>query len=701
MELVEFRVCKFRSVIDSGWIKADRLTVLVGKNQAGKTGLLKALHKFNPFEPEPYNMDREWPRGRRNERDPKTIVVETRFLLSPAEVQQLQAIAGADIPNQVEIARRYDGTRRFIFPEFDLKEKLSSAFEQSRASLDELVRSKCSVEAKGDMEPVLALLRQHASAGDFKSAKAVIDDALAKITAETPTIRSADAAERKLMRDALTKCAKAIPAKIPTPAIEQKIESWIPTFVYMDDYLTYSGSTFLNQMKERVDANTPTPEDKTIQTLLKMAGLSLDDQVTRAAANDREQRMLDLNDASISLTSEMSGRWSQEDYQVQFQADQFHFMTFVKKPGQTALVPLEEESRGFQWFFSFDLHFAHESKGTLRGAILLLDEPGLHLHPTAQEDLLRRLEAYAKDNQVIFTTHLPFMIDLSRPERIKIVDARPTGSVVIEDIFESSDEDARFTLQAALGMSASQSLLIARYNLVVEGVDDYWFIMAMNEVLRNVGRISFDDRLKITPSFSASKAAYMAAFMCGQDLDVVTFFDSDDEGDLAVELLVKRWMTKYKDREIGIVRVASCLSAPPANATIEDLIGTSLYVECVNEAFKKDLSGTPLQLEPNDTRRVLDRVEGALGRVGISKFNKGTPAKILYKKLRTTKAADLPTETLTAFEKLFTLLNAQVAKFDARTAIRPSSKADDAQIKEIKPAPQAVEAHQAAKAVAS
>ena len=66
MQLKAFRVQKFRNIEDSGEIELlDALTCVVGKNQAGKSALLRALHKFNPHLPAPYDMRREWPRGQR------------------------------------------------------------------------------------------------------------------------------------------------------------------------------------------------------------------------------------------------------------------------------------------------------------------------------------------------------------------------------------------------------------------------------------------------------------------------------------------------------------------------------------------------------------------------------------------------------------------------------------------------------------
>jgi hypothetical protein len=73
----------------------------MGKNESGKTSLLKALHKLNPFKPEPYDIAREWPRGHRKERSEQQIVCTARFELEPEEVQELKDIAGNDFPSAV------------------------------------------------------------------------------------------------------------------------------------------------------------------------------------------------------------------------------------------------------------------------------------------------------------------------------------------------------------------------------------------------------------------------------------------------------------------------------------------------------------------------------------------------------------------------------------------------------------------------
>ena len=41
----QFQVLNYRNIDDSGWIPLERVTAFVGRNESGKTALLKALHK--------------------------------------------------------------------------------------------------------------------------------------------------------------------------------------------------------------------------------------------------------------------------------------------------------------------------------------------------------------------------------------------------------------------------------------------------------------------------------------------------------------------------------------------------------------------------------------------------------------------------------------------------------------------------------
>ncbi|WP_245326638.1 AAA family ATPase [Bradyrhizobium sacchari] len=57
MQLKWFHVRDFQSVRNSGRVTVSEITTLVGKNEAGKSSLLKALYKLNPVVPADGNFD--------------------------------------------------------------------------------------------------------------------------------------------------------------------------------------------------------------------------------------------------------------------------------------------------------------------------------------------------------------------------------------------------------------------------------------------------------------------------------------------------------------------------------------------------------------------------------------------------------------------------------------------------------------------
>ena len=119
MQLKAFRVQKFRNIEDSGEVELlDPLTCVVGKNQAGKSALLRGLHKFNPHSLSPYDMRHEWPRGQRTKRNENQTVCEVRFTLSAEELKQFSEIAGQELSGEeVVVTRNYGGDFEVQFPE--------------------------------------------------------------------------------------------------------------------------------------------------------------------------------------------------------------------------------------------------------------------------------------------------------------------------------------------------------------------------------------------------------------------------------------------------------------------------------------------------------------------------------------------------------------------------------------------------------
>ena len=62
-------------------------------------------------------------------------------------------------------------------------------------------------------------------------------------------------------------------------------------------------------------------EDKTLLMILELAGLNLDSLVQKGGEKDKEDRQYDVSDGAATLTREISHRWKQRRYEVDFRVD--------------------------------------------------------------------------------------------------------------------------------------------------------------------------------------------------------------------------------------------------------------------------------------------------------------------------------------------------------------------------------------------
>jgi predicted ATP-dependent endonuclease of OLD family len=665
MKLKRFKITNYRSVLDSGWVDIDDIAVIVGKNESGKTSLLKALWKLNPASGEKYDLNREWPRGHRRERSPEKTVVEAEFEFDDEERGILAEIHdSAKGIESVRIRKNYEGTFYYTFqphhPEnaVDAKWIVSVFDEHLSDDVFEGASDHFLPQYQQLLDEFIAGIREGGSIAYAKENIPIIKAKIAEFAHPQLPNQQQDLQVIQRVHAALDAALEEADIAPPFRQAIDTAHEWLPTFIYMDDYRIFNGAAFLDQVQDRFKQNKPSDEDKTIRLIMEQAGLDLDEEVAKGNDSDREQRMLDMNDASLTLTQEIADRWSQKQYEVKFEADGQHFIMFVKDLESPALVPLEERSKGFQWFFSFDMLFMAETGGEFANCVILLDEPGLHLHAKAQEDLLARMRAYAEDNQLIYSTHLPFMIDSSRLDNIWVCEERGRDGVKVHKDWASADGDARFTLQAAMGISWSQSMFIGRYNLVVEGVTDFWYLKSVSEMLIAAGEEGLHDDLVITPAGGASRAAYLATVLKGQDLNVAVLLDSDPEGRTAFEQIVHQWILK----DDHVFMLADVIEQE-GDRCIEDLLDDEFYLGFVSECYKKELGKKTVKLPAADKRTLVQRVEAALAEKDVESFNKGRPAKKIMEAMATMSLDDLPGDTVDNFRKIIATINAALDRW--------------------------------------
>lgn len=108
MKLTKVQVKNFRSVEDSGVFEVGNLTCLVGKNEAGKTAILKALHGVSPTNDFKYDRTRDYPRrflSKFDERhkDGQSPVARTWWALENDDVNALEELFGEGVLTSREV----------------------------------------------------------------------------------------------------------------------------------------------------------------------------------------------------------------------------------------------------------------------------------------------------------------------------------------------------------------------------------------------------------------------------------------------------------------------------------------------------------------------------------------------------------------------------------------------------------------------
>ncbi|MCB1186336.1 AAA family ATPase [bacterium] len=678
----QFKVTNYRNIDDSGWIPLDRVTALVGRNESGKTTLLKALHKFNPATPEPYNAQREFPRDRFT-RDYKNggdwPVCAVQFSLSDDFIETLRSSINTNIPNTVTIERFYDGS---LIYEYDIQ-IIDDVITSNE--LSEVIRSFCSdirrvifdkdmaeeeVQAlrSGILEWATAYIDRLVDYSDLNTEKGlgIIKEFQAQANKHSRP-ETADAVE-KVLREVHEIQKRAESEPIST-LLWNAIEEEIPVFIYFENYGILDSSVYLPNFLSDSARTPDSPRVRTINAMFSHVQLDAQEladlgrETTESAKNQskpvtdamikqdqesKELRAVKLNSASLDITKRFSSWYKQRRHTIRYDADGNYFRIWVaddRRPGVD--IELESRSRGFQWFFSFYLVFLVESNEGHRDAVLLLDEPGLNLHPTAQQELIEFFEELSHSNMILYSTHSPFLIDGNHIQRVRPVTEDESGHSHISIDGWPRDRETIFPLQAAAGYAMVRGLFQHKKNVLVEGMADYLFLHTFNLLCRATGRIALPDDIYITPCGGTKFVGHIASLFLGQEVRPLVLLDSDDAGRARRDALLKEL---YSNQEQAILMLSEVLGSDECE--VEDILGEEVFVHYVS-----DLLGKKISLTKSDRASggLVDQIQSACERLErqLPEGWKAEIARRLSINWSHANLDDLPIEVLDRASSLF------------------------------------------------
>lgn len=623
MRLVRFRVTNFRSVDDSGWIEVDRVTALIGTNESGKSNLLLPLWKLNPAKDGELKPTADYPRKRYNEirvMESKPIFIRAQFELSDDVAKVVAGVAAASIDDirLTEVTRDLAGKYAIGFPDATVKRTMKRAavverLESTRSEVERVDVPKNAEDLRAEMLAAIAKATAALPQGDtvtlaaVTAAKAALDAVtLPGTSTRNPTVPYFEQLREKV-GEFETSIAKPHPQSIESA--RKLVMDSLPHFVYYASYGNLDSEIYLPHVIDnmaRTDlGQKEEAKARTLKVLFEFVKLSPEEirelgrdklaqpqhgptaDEIREGAERRKERDILLQSAGTELTAKFREWWAQGEYRFRFQADGDHFRIWVSDDRRPEDIELEGRSTGLQWFLSFYLVFLVESRDAHADAVLLLDEPGHSLHPLAQRDLSKFFDNLASTNQLVYTSHSPFLLDHDQLDRVKAVYVKPDGTTgVSEDLRASGTPAAQvqsaYPAHAALGLNVSETFLLGCKPIIVEGVSDQNYLSAIKTLLISGGHLRPSRELVFLPAGGVKGVKAIVTMVSGKDDELpIVLLDGDSAGrDLAKSL--KKGLYAGADSRVILLEG---LTPGMADPEVEDLIALELIADVATRSI--------------------------------------------------------------------------------------------------------------------
>jgi predicted ATP-dependent endonuclease of OLD family len=689
LRATRFRVQNFKSIDDSGWIPLDKVTAFVGRNESGKTSLMKALHKFNPATPEPYNPQREFPRDRytrefRNAADWPVCAVTFEF--DNATSQEIGTLLGDDNrPTEVTCTKFYDDRIEMVFSPSVLHKDLDPS-ECVTALKSLAAAARRLVAPASDQEDQTQTLRTELAtwASSWQEKLSQITDLRnpEAVTLLTSLRQESDQRANPTTADVIENLQGVLDPTLlearKKPLAEQVeilVRPRLPVFIYFDNYGILDSAIYLPRFLEDLKRHPDDPRIRTINAMFKHVNLTAQeiselgkekaqqarqqgnnptDEMIAQDQNQKEARAIKLNSGSLDITKRFNEWYGQRRHTIEYQGDGDYFRIWIsddRRPG--VKIELESRSKGFQWFFSFYLVFLVESEEGHKDAILLLDEPALHLHPTAQQELISFFERLSDSNQLLYSTHSPFLIDGENIQRVRPVTEAANGHSHVSIGEWPKDRETIFPLQAAAGYAMVRSLFQHRQNVLVEGMTDYYYLYALSQQCRDSQRVHLSDDVYITPCGGTKLVGNFASLFLGQRVRPLILLDGDDAGRVRREALLKEL---YAGEDCAILMLDAVLDRAGDEVEIEDILGEAIILPAL-----KSVVGKAIKLNESDRKAggLVTQIKVAAKRLSIELPDgwKATIARDLVSDW-TINRKSLPDAVLDSAAKVFVAIHA-------------------------------------------
>lgn len=594
MKIIRVQIQNYKSIVDTNEVNVDpKLTILIGKNEQGKSNFLKALKSFN----EDYKyLPSDLPNHLRlslEDKSPADVPIVTLWLEPNSDdLEQLrETVENVDKVKYLKTVKYYDSNYKFTTIDVDDKEnaikfispEIAQQIEKLKSAITELktkliAHTQRQPEFGKNKEKFEQLVDSFLSANFSDTAQIgnlvkTFCTGIRGVPGQDKPIQDDIASATKVLEATLTEINKILSSEDRAKYLSKQLPKFILHISALD------------RIPDEVDvAQFISAAEKTSMGMLNLcraAGLPIQKIQELSQIANAAQREVYEDDYKGNISGGINEFWTQENYNVHFRIEKTKLSVSISDNTYTRRIAPSERSDGFQWLLSFYSIIQNECASSST-VVILLDNPALELHVDGQRDIKKFLEEkIASNTQVIYVTHSPAMVDPFKMEQIRTVELASgnEGTKVSNNIIKQGEHiDILEPLRSAIGSSVGYSLIAANYNILVEGMADKFLLEGI--LYRFCPEIK--NNFIVNGSLAESKECLLARVYKGLRVPFVTVLDSDSGG----REIVKR-LKGYGIEESNIIEIAKLFSEKEDEFTLADIASPEIYYEAVKMAYSE------------------------------------------------------------------------------------------------------------------
>ncbi len=566
MKLIEANIKNYKSIGNKrSKLKVDEnVTVLIGKNESGKSNILEALAKLSLKNEVPTSYFESINRNTDEE-----IEIELTLSFTQEEKEKI-----ADVNE---------------YTYFYFKKSCINSFT---GGLSSAIRNNDMLQAN------ISMLDEIISENSCNLEKTRLEEAikymgkLKKLDSEIYYTYQADLSKLNTLLRSNEKAQNTI---VDIASDIENYYSLLPVFYYS------TGNEQLKNYYTSDQINDILKSKSDIFYKFLMAGEINESEIISAFKETNSAKKKDIRDdiknkIKNNIEQGFNAFYKQEPVKIEVEFDSVYFKLYIKTSEKT--MNLSERSNGLRWYLNLYVDILSQNYKS-KHSVFLLDEPGVYLHVNAQKKVLELFADLAgKGNQVIYTTHSPYMLNTEDVINIRAVQKdNEEITNIYNNVYDSqlageSKMDTLTPFLKSLGMNFTFNFKdkMLNNNIITEGITDYFYIKAMLKYMN----IDSREDISIIPSVGVDNIDKIASILLGWGLKFKVVVDYDKQGNDEYKRLLSK-LNLIPDEQVCFVNCKTQIGKIEEKdyETIECLVSKEDY-ELLENPYIPDIEGTKI-----------------------------------------------------------------------------------------------------------